>query len=210
MNVPSMNDLGEWNASDRVFHGYTYLYDEIFAPIRYSSVRIFEIGFARGRGTRMLAEFFPRGTVHAIDIEPDWQNYNHLTKELQKRVKLYQADQSDPDSIQRALQQIYDGPKNPAKRGYRQFDIIIDDGSHEPSHQHISFKKLWPEVAPGGLYIIEDFHPYYKDRKHETVSWLFDTVHKLNRYGDKNAKATLDIGWIMFAYNQAILRKPNE
>ena len=86
----------------------------------------------------------------------------------------------------------------------------IDDGSHEPAHQQISFKKLWPEVAPGGLYVIEDFHPYYKAGKHETVSWLFDTVHKLNRYGDKNAKATLDIGWIMFSYNQAILRKPSE
>ncbi len=208
MSVPSMTELGELNASDRVEHGYTYLYDEIFAPYRYKSTRVLEIGFARGRGTRMLAEFFSRGTVHSFDIEPDMQHYNNLTRELRKRIKLYQGDQGDPDSVQRVLEQVYNGPRNAAKRGYRQFDIIIDDGSHQPEHQRISFDKLWPEVKPGGLYIIEDFHPYYQNGKHETVSWLFDTVHKLNRYGDKHAAPVLsDIWWMTFSYNQVTFRK---
>jgi SAM-dependent methyltransferase len=203
-----MTELGELNATDRVEHGYTYLYDELFSPLRYKSTRVLEIGYARGRGTRMLAEFFPRGTVHSFDIDPNLKHYSNLSRELQKRIKLYQGDQSDPDSIQRVLQQVYDGPRNPAKRGYRQFDIIIDDGSHQPEHQQISFKKLWPEVQPGGLYIIEDFHPYYKNGNHETVSWLFEMIHKLNCYGDKHAKPTLiDVDWIMFARNEAIIRK---
>jgi hypothetical protein len=86
--------------------------------------------------------------------------------------------------------------------------LIIDDGSHRPEHQQVSFKKLWPEVAWGGLYIIEDFHPFYKDGQHETVSWLFDMIHKLNKYGNKKATPRLpDVNWVMFSYNQAIIRK---
>ncbi len=39
--------------------------------------------------------------------------------------------------------------------------IIIDDGSHVASHQQASFDALWPELEPGGLYIIEDMHTAY-------------------------------------------------
>ena len=31
-----------------------------------------------------------------------------------------------------------------------------DDGSHVPSHQKTSFEELWPSVAEGGMYVIED------------------------------------------------------
>jgi len=36
------------------------------------------------------------------------------------------------------------------------FDVIVEDGSHVPSHQLISFETLWPSVKPGGVYIVED------------------------------------------------------
>lgn len=215
MKPPTMTKLGELNSSDRVIHGYTELYDTLFRHIRYDAVRVLEIGYARGRGTQMLAEYFQRGVIHSFDIDPDWTHYNKLTKELKKRIKVYTGDQSDSNSIQRVLQEIYDGPRNQDKRGYRQFDIIIDDGSHQPEHQLISFDKLWFEVKPGGVYIIEDFHPYYKNCEHETVSWLFDVVHLLNRYGDKNAKpedylGIKDVLAIMFSYNCAIIWKKEE
>jgi hypothetical protein len=38
------------------------------------------------------------------------------------------------------------------------FDIIIDDASHASYHQQLAFKTLWKQLAPGGLYIIEDLH----------------------------------------------------
>ena len=31
------------------------------------------------------------------------------------------------------------------------FTLVIDDGSHLPSHQIISLETLWPSVAPGWL-----------------------------------------------------------
>ena len=39
--------------------------------------------------------------------------------------------------------------------------MIIDDGSHLPSHQLLSLETLWPSLAPGGLYIVEDVETSY-------------------------------------------------
>jgi len=36
------------------------------------------------------------------------------------------------------------------------FDIIIDDGSHEPSHQIFTFKELNSFLNVHGTYVIED------------------------------------------------------
>ena len=35
-------------------------------------------------------------------------------------------------------------------------DVILDDGSHIPEHQILTFNTLFPSVVPGGIYIIED------------------------------------------------------
>jgi hypothetical protein len=37
-----------------------------------------------------------------------------------------------------------------------EFDIIIDDASHASHHQQNGFLELFPRLAPGGLYVIED------------------------------------------------------
>ena len=44
-------------------------------------------------------------------------------------------------------------------------DVIIDDGSHAPQHQLVSFVQLFPTLADGGLYMIEDVETSYWDRK---------------------------------------------
>lgn len=38
------------------------------------------------------------------------------------------------------------------------FDIIIDDGGHHNCQILNTFKKLWPQLNPGGYYFIEDLH----------------------------------------------------
>ena len=61
------------------------------------------------------------------------------------------------------------------------FDVIIDDGSHLPSHQVISFEALWKSVVPGGQYIVEDTETsYWKVRftKHATISKIL-TIYVL-------------------------------
>ena len=41
------------------------------------------------------------------------------------------------------------------------FDAILDDGSHVCAHQIASFENLWPHLADGGVYMVEDCHTSY-------------------------------------------------
>lgn len=49
-------------------------------------------------------------------------------------------------------------------------DAIIDDGSHRPFNQYKVFRTLWPFLAEGGMYAIEDLHMARKWR------WRFWTA----------------------------------
>src|SRR5690606_25272310 len=40
-------------------------------------------------------------------------------------------------------------------------DIVLDDGSHVAAHQATSFDVLFPLLAEGGLYVVEDLHTAY-------------------------------------------------
>jgi hypothetical protein len=41
------------------------------------------------------------------------------------------------------------------------YDIIIDDGGHNPTVQLISLFSLWASLKSGGVYVVEDVHPTY-------------------------------------------------
>merc|ERR1712029_878213 len=72
------------------------------------------------------------------------------------------------------------------------FDIIIDDGSHVPNHQLVSFETLWPSIKPGGMYIVEDIETNWwrpsskiygytlKDQTNVVEKWkgLVETVNR--------------------------------
>lgn len=36
--------------------------------------------------------------------------------------------------------------------------VIIDDASHQSTEQWLALEHLWPKVAPGGIYVLEDTH----------------------------------------------------
>ncbi|MEM6905716.1 MAG: class I SAM-dependent methyltransferase, partial [Pseudomonadota bacterium] len=74
-----------------------------------------------------------------VDINPA----THLDRE---RLRTAQVDQGDPASWAAFLEKTSGAP----------FDLIIDDGSHRPDHQQVSLDVLWPHLAPGGIFIVED------------------------------------------------------
>jgi len=41
------------------------------------------------------------------------------------------------------------------------FDVIVDDGGHTMNQQLTSLQVLWPAVASGGIYVIEDMMTSY-------------------------------------------------
>jgi hypothetical protein len=131
-------------------HGYTQVYEQLFAPRREQPLRLLEIGLrydpyyadvsqAFSPSLQMWLDYFPQGKVFGFDI-------NDFTKLRGERLQVLRGDQGNPEDLRRVARQL------------APFDIIIDDGSHASFHQQLTFALLFPCVRPGGLYVIEDLH----------------------------------------------------
>lgn len=91
-----------------------------------------------GASLWMWSEFFgPEVQVTGIDIDPE-------SMVNEGNIQSFLCDQSNPTQLRMLASTC--GP----------WDLIVDDGSHNPIHQLVSMQTLLPQLNPGGLYIIED------------------------------------------------------
>jgi len=137
-------------------HDYASVYDLLFSQGRNNIKHLLECGIATldrrdginpagseesalGPSLRMWRSYFPNATITDIDINA----HSLFTDE---RNETYQCDQTDPQSIQRFLNQI------PG----RQFDIVIDDGLHEYHAGIALFENMIDRLTDYGVYVIED------------------------------------------------------
>ena len=125
-------------------HFYTPIYHDLFCRLRDQPIRLLEIGVGGyelktvgGASLAMWADYFANGQITGIDVAQKQLS-------LDPRIKVFQGSQVDPGFLKAVCDQR--GP----------FDIIIDDGSHVPKHVVASFQILFPALADGGLYVIED------------------------------------------------------
>jgi hypothetical protein len=123
---------------------YLDIYDGLMGPWMGKPVRFLEIGVYKGGSLRMWRDFFsPAASLTFLDIDPACKALEIPGTEI--RI----GDQTDVPFLQSVA----------AARG--PFDIIVDDGGHKMDQQMTSFRTLWPHLADGGLYIVEDVHTSY-------------------------------------------------
>lgn len=168
MNVASLTALANRHGSDKgTLHGdrhnYTALYELLFAPLRHRPITLLELGLARGGpenpgiyrptaddspSVRMWLEYFSAASIIGFDIS-DFSAFQH------ERFHFIQGDASEAHDVKRLAAEV------------DSCDIIIDDGSHASPHQQVAFKYLFPRLARGGIYVIEDLH--WQSSVYETV-----------------------------------------
>jgi hypothetical protein len=131
-------------------------YELLLAPRRNAIANVLEIGigtldpearssmhgwaadhYRPGGSLRAWRAYFPHARIVGIDIQPD-------TQFTSDRISTAICDSTDSDATGQFLK---DRP---------QFDLVIDDGSHEPEDQLATLTNLLRAVSPGGLYVIED------------------------------------------------------
>ncbi|GGF55694.1 hypothetical protein GCM10011519_32030 [Marmoricola endophyticus] len=146
---PSLTELAQQFKTDKWgLHRYTPHYEHHFGPWRDRRFTMLEIGiggYARKRGgasLRMWKAFFGDAQIVGLDIEDKSSVEEH-------RIRTYQGSQTDPAVLERIL----------ADQG--EISIIVDDGSHRPAHVRETFARLFPRLAPEGLYAIEDIQTSY-------------------------------------------------
>ncbi len=164
-------------------HQYTPVYQQWFSVFRHSPVRLLEIGVGGykkpldgGDSLRMWKRFFEKGRITSIDM----YDKSALRED---RIHIYQGDQADKDFLLEVHQK--EGP----------FDIIIDDGSHMQSHLRISFETLFPLMANGGLYVIEDTQTSYWP-KYEGSTREMHSVDSIMNYFIQRVHALNQVEWI--------------
>lgn len=119
-------------------HSYTPLYEEMLAPYRESATAILEIGIEHGQSLRAWREYFPNAYIHGID------NQEHKMIVGEERIATYRCDTTSRDNFIALTSWL------------NRFDIIFDDASHSVPEQLFAVAALWPNLKPGGLFIVED------------------------------------------------------
>jgi 8-demethyl-8-alpha-L-rhamnosyltetracenomycin-C 2'-O-methyltransferase/8-demethyl-8-(2-methoxy-alpha-L-rhamnosyl)tetracenomycin-C 3'-O-methyltransferase len=169
-------------ATDKVAHGYLPSYLRIAAELG-PSARVCEVGVQRGDGLDMFQALFPDGLIAGVDVSGDCRFPDGTIG--------FRAAQDYP-RLPEALAQ-----HSP------QWDLFIDDASHDGQLTVATMRLLWPLLAPGGFYVIED--------------WMVGLPDEWHVYGDSMlvmAQGLLplltrggDVEDITYRYGLAVLRK---
>ena len=131
-------DKGGWHTlAGEHCHNYTPAYHELLGHRRESVRRVLEIGVHKGASLRMWEDYFPNAEIVGVDIDK-------ACLFDAGRIKCHWADQRNIDTL---LYNVFSLGK---------FDVIVDDGSHDPGDQIQTAYVLLPALAPGGIYVCED------------------------------------------------------
>ena len=149
-------------------HNYTPVYSYLMAGKTVK--RVLEIGIAAGESLRMWEEAFPEAEIWGIDHEE--------SKMIDAgRIHTKLCDQGDVIALC-ALVKSLEG---------KQFDLIVDDGSHELKHQALSATVLMSLLAVDGFYVIEDVSPGEWKTLQGALLWPSKMID-LNRGGDQGSR----------------------
>jgi len=124
-----------YNTDKGTTHAYTDSYAELFKPYRNQPINLLEIGIDYGYSLALWRAYFDKANIYGIDI----RNVLQFSEEVNPIIH----DANDPTIIEKYFSNL-------------EFDIIIDDASHEVSHQVLRFPIYFPKLKVGGLYVIED------------------------------------------------------
>jgi SAM-dependent methyltransferase len=125
-------------------HHYLPLYDRYLAQWRGTACRVLEIGVSKGGSLSLWRRWFgPSATIFGIDIDPRCARHDGVNASV--RI----GDQADLAFLNRVVDEMGG------------LDVVLDDGSHRMADARASFDALFPRLAPGGIYLIEDMHSAY-------------------------------------------------
>lgn len=175
-------------------HGYSKIYAELFKPWRNQPVTLLEMGIWEGASLRAWAMYFTHPQARIIGVDND---LGRFVASLDTRVMALACQVDDAPAITSAANAI------------GAVDLVIDDASHQAVQQTISFAALWPHVAPGGLYVIEDLHTLFWARANpaNASAWLHDWVDSVLGLGLEPRDNDCECSEMRFYNSMAVFRK---
>jgi hypothetical protein len=142
----TLDELAIKHKTDKssLHHNYAVIYEKYFEPLRHEKITLAECGIGGyefpdrgGESLRMWREYFSAAYIAGFDLHPKTFKIDG--------VLLFEYDQCS-DAMARLCQGA---------------NIFIDDASHINPLSIKTFDLIWPVIAPGGYYVIEDTESSY-------------------------------------------------
>jgi hypothetical protein len=166
------------------WESYLSFYDAIFSHLKNKPVSLLEIGVQNGGSLETWAQYFTKAkSIVGIDINPKCQNLRFKDP----RIKVVIGDATTIKLTGK-------------------YDIIIDDGSHKSTDMIEQFKRLFPRLKTGGMYVVEDFHAMWmQGYGNEAIRFFSDMVVAVN--AEFCGAALTNIKAIEFRNSLVLIRK---
>src|SRR6516162_7560035 len=134
--------LGRKHGTDKASgsHNYHDWYHGYLQRLRDEPIKLLEIGVGDGASLRMWRDYFHRGHIVGMDLRED-------------RKELFTGDQRIAIEIGNSG---VDNDLHRVAEAHFPFDVIVDDGGHDPQDQILAYHVLMDYMRPGGFYILED------------------------------------------------------
>lgn len=152
----SLLDLAIKYGTDKSDHGYIPYYEEHLPS---NPKRILEIGCLTGASLRMWREYYPDAEIHCLDL---FEEHNPPTDI--SGVIYWKGSQTDQYLLEQ-LRRI-------------EFDVVVDDGSHNSIDQLVSF---WSLFGATKLYVCEDLHCAKDEPYRQGLPFKYTMLGLMNR-----------------------------
>lgn len=169
--------FGIESKTDKVTHHYYYRFYPLFiekyrkiiknnTEVKYAMI---EIGIDHYRSIKLWEKYFPDSYIYGLDIGFTGKDKNY---------EIFKCDQSDIIQLTNVSDKIIKQNKI--------IFLIIDDGSHHPDHQIMTFNLFFDKLLGyGGCYIIEDI---------ETSYWSKNNIYGYEtKFGYKNKNSAIEV-----------------
>jgi len=159
-------------------HSYCeHFYEQALSPYRHRPTSILEIGCYYGGSLVLWAKWFTNAAITGVDLE--FQGNCQADCAAYPNIQLLSGNAYDLGALQQ----------------FGNYDLVIDDGSHDPDHQVWVVKHLATRVKPGGMLIIEDI---FEDSTVERLKAA--TPFHLREYLEE-----IDLRWVKGRHDDRLL-----
>jgi hypothetical protein len=149
--MKTLSEIAKQYPTDKDFthNYYNAVYEKHFSPIRETTKLVCEIGIGGfseplgwmpGNDLKVFRDYFINANILGLDI------VRHENIADLDRITLDWIDQSKRDIVIEYAAKLQD------------YDIILDDGSHNVYDQQITFAHFFKSLKSGGMYVLEDLH----------------------------------------------------
>jgi predicted O-methyltransferase YrrM len=154
--------------NSRHCHPYTLFYDSMFTHRKNEKLNIAELGILDGASLLMWKEYFPNSDIHGFEYNKELIN-NFKNKFNNERITLSEINVTNQESIINAF-----------ASNDKQYDIIIEDTTHQFEDQIRVINNIYNYLKPGGVLIIEDIFKSYNENDY--INRLNPILHNFQQY----------------------------